>query len=101
MAGKQKTVRVDPLPIRKKSRVIVHYQGDLPLEKGTAVYVHYGFGTNGNWEGVDRAVMVPSPHGYTAAFNIPEAARLNLCFHDDQGHWDNNSGNNWSFEIQI
>lgn len=100
MAGIKKTVRVDPLPIQKNSRVIVQYHGPLPLLQGTAVYVHYGFGVNGNWEGVGREAMVPSPQGYTAALNIPDAARLNLCFHDDHGHWDNNRGNNWSFEIQ-
>ncbi len=101
MASKHKSVvDLDPMPIKKNSRVTIHYHGSLPILNGKKVYLHYGFGTNGEWKHVGQREMNLSPKGYTTALSVNGDERLNLCFHDEQGHWDNNMGNNWCYEFQ-
>jgi hypothetical protein len=37
---------------------------------------------------------------YHATIKIKAYSLLNFCFHDDQGHWDNNKGHNWHIRIE-
>lgn len=92
-------IQVEPVPIRKGSRVTIHYNGFLKLDKSSTIYLHYGYGVNNNWCNVNQAKMQASAKGFSATIKVGEERRLNFCFHDNYDRWDNNYGNNWSFEL--
>lgn len=99
MTLSQKLV-IDPMPMKKNSNVTISYNGQLTSIEKNKVYIHYGYGANMAWNQVGQQEMTRSPKGYTTTILVNGEDRLNLCFHDNQGHWDNNSGNNWSYEIR-
>jgi hypothetical protein len=93
------TIQVEPVPIHKQSKVSIHYNGYLRLDPSSAIYFYYGYGPNGAWEDISEILMQPSLKGVSADIYINNKDRINFCFHNDKDQWDNNFGNNWSFEI--
>lgn len=92
-------VVVDPTPITTGEKVTVLYYGLLADSGAENIYLHTGYGTNDKWHDVYDYKMGHTTRGFEKTFNANDPSRLNFCFHDSSGNWDNNAGHNWSFEI--
>jgi hypothetical protein len=94
-------VFVSPLPITAGDRVTLKYNGLLSRSGATRVFAHIGYGPR-NWVEITDMPMTKEPDGtWTTQIQIDrdQVSPLNVCFHDSAHNWDNNYGNNWSFEI--
>ncbi|MGE5578182.1 MAG: carbohydrate-binding protein [Syntrophothermus sp.] len=77
-------------------KITVKYNGPLAQNGAGQVYLHAGYGQD--WENLQDIAMEKSEDGWTAELEVDTGDRLNFCFTDGE-HWDNNQGNNWSYEI--
>lgn len=94
-------VFVSPLPITKGDKVTLKYNGLLSRAGATQVFAHIGYGTK-DWIGVQDIPMTKEPDGtWTVDIQIAkdQISPLNVCFRDSAHNWDNNYGNNWSFQL--
>ncbi|HLT58869.1 MAG: hypothetical protein LOD91_07635 [Limnochordales bacterium] len=103
--GPDDGVSVSPTPITAGQRVTVTYAGPLAQAGASGVVLHYGYGP-GPWQNVQEAVMDPvGPHRFQTSIEVGDGgrrqgpARLEFCFRDTAGNWDNNGGRNWSYTI--
>ncbi len=78
-------------------KITVKYNGPLAQEGAEQVYLHAGYGGQ-TWENVRNIEMEKGEDGWTTELAVDTGERLNFCFTDGE-HWDNNQGNNWSYEI--
>ena len=92
-------VVVDPTPITAGAKVTVLYYGLLAEGGADEIYLHTGYGPDDRWYDVYEYKMGHTTRGFEKTFNVNDPTRLNFCFRDSIGNWDNNSGSNWSFEI--
>lgn len=74
------------------------YAGKLFQDGVQSVQVHYGYGDN--WDYAGDIQMEKTELGYQANIYVQKASRLNFCFKGINGEWDNNNGQNYSFEIE-
>ena len=79
--------------------VKISYSGKLFQEQSEEVYIHYGFGLN--WDNVSNVKMEKTDLGFQAEIVLDDSDSFNFCFNDGNGKWDNNDGQNYSFEIEI
>ena len=80
------------------SKVKISYVGYLFQNGSEEVYLHYGFGIN--WDNVSEVKMEKTELGFQCEIDILEGECLNLCYHNENGEWDNNFGQNFSFPIE-
>ncbi|MGI6114444.1 MAG: carbohydrate-binding protein [Mahellales bacterium] len=93
-------ITVKPMPITLGSDVTIKYNGYLTQHNPDNIVMHVGYGRNDNWTHVTDVAMKPSQGVWEGKLNVKQHdSRLNICFKDNHQHWDNNNGNNWSFEI--
>jgi len=92
-------IKVSPVPITAGDQVRVVYNGLLAACGADKVYLHAGYGSPYNWQGVADHPMVRTPEGWEAVVRVENASRFNFCFKDSANNWDNNNGRNWSYEI--
>jgi len=92
-------VEVEPVPITKGDTVSVRYDGILSQHGADQVFLHVGFGPTNYWTNVRDIPMEKKGKMWEA--KVPEVFhnRLNFCFKDSAGHWDNNQGKNWTFTV--
>ncbi|HEY8496949.1 MAG TPA: carbohydrate-binding protein [Limnochordales bacterium] len=89
-------VSVSPAPAWGGEQVAITYSGRLAQQGAKQIYLHYGIGP-GHWHNVQEAPMVQvGPQRFQASVPVPAQGRLEFCFRDDRGQWDNNGGRNWS-----
>ncbi len=81
----------------KGETVKVVYNGLLASNGADRLYVRFGFGSA--WKGALDYRMVRTENGFAAAVPVAASDSMNMCFHDSAGHWDNNSGANYSIEV--
>lgn len=101
LAREDDGVYVSPMPITAGDSVTVRYSGLLAQSGAEQVYLHMGFGRE-RWNRVSDVPMGKAgPRTFEARVNLPleETSRFHFCFRDNAGHWDNNSGRDWSCEI--
>ena len=94
-------VYVSPTPITAGDRVSVKYTGMLAKAGASRLTLRMGYGHH-EWSGISDIPMSKVEDGtFEAGVEIPfeQCSRLQFCFTDDAGNWDNNSGRNWSYEI--
>jgi len=92
-------VFITPAPITAGEEVKVWYSGLLSRKNPDRIYLHYGIGP-GPWQQVKDVLMEESSPGvYTCTIRAGDGGRLELCFHDGAGNWDNNNGRNWHYTI--
>ena len=77
----------------KEENLELKYNGCLDGAK--TIYLHYGIGEN--WENVTECKMRKLKYCYKTEVTIPTGSDLNFCFRDAEGNWDNNSGNNYTY----
>ena len=82
----------------ENTEVKVTYAGKLFQNGSDEVIVHYGFGEN--WENAQDIKMEKTELGYQADIYVQSYSKLNFCFRNNNGDWDNNEGNNYAFKIE-
>lgn len=92
-------IKITPVPITAGEQVNVVYDGLLAVHGADKVYLHAGFGHPQNWQQVVDQPMVKTSAGWETTMRVDNASRFNFCFKDSSGNWDNNRGQNWSYEI--
>lgn len=80
------------------STVKISYSGKLFQEDVEEVFIHYGFGLN--WDNLSDVKMEKTELGFQAEIELDNSDRLNFCFNDGNGNWDNNENQNYVFEIE-
>ncbi|HZK35167.1 MAG TPA: carbohydrate-binding protein [Bacillota bacterium] len=90
---------IDPYPVTGDGEIKILYKGKLTVSRQNKLFVYYGYGRDLVWNYVDQRQMEGSSQGFLATIKVRGNDQLNICFHDDQGHWDNNKGRNWSLII--
>ena len=82
----------------ENTEVKVTYAGKLFQNGSEEVMVHYGFGDN--WEDAQDLQMQKSELGFQADIYVKSNTKLNFCFKNSNGEWDNNNGSNYAFKIE-
>ncbi len=77
----------------KEESIELRYNGCL--DGASTVYLHYGIGES--WEDVTECKMRKLKSCYKTEVTIPTGADFNFCFRDANGNWDNNYGNNYTY----
>ena len=89
---------LEPVPITFGDEVRIKYMGTL-ASMAQKVYLHTGYGYD-VWSNVQDVPMRKTRDGgWSATVTVDDSSRFNFCFKDSADNWDNNSGNNWSYEI--
>lgn len=82
----------------ENTTVKVTYAGKLFQNGSEDVMVHYGFGEE--WEDAQDIQMQKSELGFQADIYVQPNTKLNFCFRNSAGEWDNNNGSNYAFKIE-
>lgn len=82
----------------ENSKVKISYTGNLFQNASTDVSIHYGFGAN--WDNVFDVKMEKTELGFQTEVELVSSNTFNFCFYNEKGEWDNNSGNNYVFQIE-
>lgn len=82
----------------ENTEIKVTYAGKLFQNGSESVMVHYGFGEN--WEGAQDLQMQKTELGFQADIYVKSNTKLNFCFKNNAGEWDNNEGSNYAFKIE-
>ena len=80
----------------KEESIELRYNGCLDGAKG--IYLHYGIGDT--WEGVTDCKMRKLKYCYKTEVSVPTGVDINFCFRDSEGNWDNNYGNNYTYNSE-
>lgn len=92
---------LDPVEVEGfGSTVEIRYSGALS-GSGSPLYVHFGIGP-GDWSDVSEAPMHPvaATGVFQAEIGVAgDEGRLEFCFRNENGEWDNNHGNNWAYPL--
>lgn len=80
----------------KEESLELKYNGCLDGAK--TIYLHYGIGET--WEGVTECKMRKLKSCYKTEVTIPIGVDLNFCFRDTEGNWDNNYGNDYTYNSE-
>lgn len=78
--------------------VKVTYAGWLFQNGSQNVQIHLGFGDN--WDNAQDILMERTDLGFQATIHVDCADKLNFCFKNENGEWDNNEGQNFIFQIE-
>lgn len=94
-------VYVSPTPITAGDEISIKYTGALAKTGVEQLTLRMGYGHH-EWTDV-RDIPMSKLEGaaFEAKVGIPleQCSRLQFCFRDDDGNWDNNLGRDWSYEI--
>lgn len=78
------------------SRVKVEYSGLLAQSGASHVYAHVGYGNS--WDSLYDYQMSRTDKGFEIKVPVLKHDTFNICFKDCANNWDNNSGNNYTFD---
>lgn len=90
---------INPVKLAKGDTARVRYSGLLASSGADRLYVHVGYGHS--WDSAIDYKMIRTEEGFEVQVPVSQAGNLNLCFHDPANNWDNNSGDNYSFEVNL
>lgn len=82
----------------ENSNVKISYTGNLFQDGSDQVFIHFGFGDN--WDNVSDIEMTKTDLGFQANLQLLSSNSLNLCFRNQYNNWDNNNGQNYTFNIE-
>ena len=82
----------------ENSKVKISYIGKLNQDSSEKVFIHYGFGMNG--DNVNDIEMDKTELGFQAEINLLEGDSFNFCFRNENNIWDNNDGKNYIFNLE-
>lgn len=103
MALKKKDYKENGVSLSKKALNVgdefsILYDGILSQHGAEEVFAHVGYGEN--WENAETLKMNKENGSFTAKIVAQKEGTLNLCFKDAIDNWDNNSAENYTFEIK-
>ncbi len=90
---------VSPYVLSKGETAHVFYNGLLANSGANKIYARIGFGRE--WQNAIEYKMERTADGFIVDVPISVGDTLNLCFKDSADNWDNNSGQNYSYNVQI
>ena len=82
----------------ENSKVKISYTGTFFQNNSEKVFFHYGFGEN--WDNGKDVVMEKTELGFQTEVELGSGETFNFCFFNQDGEWDNNFGNNYTFKIE-
>lgn len=82
----------------ENTNVKVSYTGKLYQGNNDKVFIHYGYGKN--WNNPAEVEMKKTDLGYQTELCLGSDETINFCFKNQNNEWDNNSGNNYVFNIE-
>lgn len=82
----------------ENSNVKISYTGNLFQDGSDQVFIHFGFGDN--WDNISDIEMTKTDLGFQANLQLLSSNSLNLCFRNQDNNWDNNNGQNYTFNIE-
>ena len=82
----------------ENSKVKISYTGNLFQNASSDVSIHYGFGSN--WDNITDVQMEKTELGFQIEVDLISSDTFNFCFYNENNEWDNNSGNNYVFQIE-
>ena len=82
----------------ENTKVKVSYTGKFYQGNNKQVFIHYGYGKD--WNNVNEVEMIKTDLGYQTELNLVGGDTLNFCFKNQNNEWDNNSGQNYIFNIE-
>lgn len=91
-------VIIAPNVVAEGEKTTVKYKGLLYNSGADAVYMRLGFGSN--WNDQTDVKMAKTQDGFEAEIPVTSPEKLNLAFKDSASNWDNNSGMNYSFNVE-
>lgn len=91
-------VVIAPNVIAEGERATVIYKGILKNSGADAIYLRAGYGDS--WKGSTDVKMNRVFDGFEAVLPVTCSNKLNIAFKDSANNWDNNSGRNYSFEVE-
>ena len=92
--GSNREVEIEP----EGRKLRLSYNGLLAKSGAQDVYAAVSYGDNENWKNVKYYPMGKTEQNtFEALLPIKKNTNLNVAFKDGADHWDNNSGNNYSF----
>lgn len=93
-----KNIFFDTDKIVEESDIKITYAGILFQNQSEEVFAHIGYGDN--WEDSQDIAMEKTELGFQAVIAVKSGEKLNFCFRNSNGEWDNNNGNNYGFAIE-
>jgi len=90
-------VELSKATISVGDEVTLLYSGLLAQNGADSVYAHIGYGDN--WEGKEFIPMEKDDDVFKATIKVNLSDKLNVAFKDSVDNWDNNSQQNYSFNI--
>ena len=94
----QSGVYIDEATLFEGKKAKLRYNGYLFNNGAKEIYVHLGFGLL--WENLNEVKMIKKVEGFEAEVPLVKADSLNFCFRDDLNNWDNNSFQNYSYDVK-
>ena len=82
----------------ENTTIKISYTGAFFENNSEKVFIHYGFGEN--WQDVAETEMEKTELGFQAEIFLPESDFLKFCFKNENDEWDNNNGQDYSFQIE-
>ena len=82
----------------ENTTIKISYTGAFFENNSEKVFIHYGFGQD--WQDVTEKEMEKTELGYQAEICLPENDFLKFCFRNENDEWDNNNGQDYSFQIE-
>lgn len=82
----------------ENTKVKISYTGEFYQKNSNQVFIHYGYGKN--WNNINEVEMIKTDLGYQTELEIIGGDTLNFCFKNQNNEWDNNSGQNYIFNIE-
>lgn len=90
-------IMINPGTLHRDQHVKILYDGLLNQNGATHVYAHVGF--DKEWNNEQDYPMVKKSNGFEVRIQVEDANTLNVAFKDCANNWDNNSGQNYTFDI--
>lgn len=90
-------VEVSKVPISVGDEITVKYSGLLVRSGAQQVYAHIGYGNE--WKEKALLPMEREEDIFKATIKVNHEESLNIAFKDSVDNWDNNSQNNYSFDV--
>lgn len=78
--------------------VKISYTGMFFQDDSEKVYLHYGF--DNEWKDLNEVEMEKTDLGYQVEIELPEYDTFNFCLKNSNDVWDNNEGQNYSFNLE-
>lgn len=90
-------VEISKTTISVGDEVILSYKGLLAKSGADAIYAHIGYGDG--WENKEFIPMEKNNDAFKVKINVNHPDKLNIAFKDSVDNWDNNSYQNYSFDV--